>query len=137
MLLRHLGASRQEDLIALGVDDARPRLIACLELNLALESLDLLLVQEVAVLVPVLDTLLGVHKALVGWDSRARDEGLSFLDLRLLSINDRNLSLLSARYWRLSRGWLLSVGGLLRSLRSNCSGRQRVVCVVLSRWAKR
>lgn len=130
----------QEDLVALGVDDAGARLVARLELDLALERLDLLLVQEVAVLVAVLDVLLLADQALVGRQRRARHV-LRLLILRLLllflllliAISDGDLGLLSARYGRLCLGRrrLLSLCRLLGRLHGRPSSRHRVVCRVL------
>src|SRR3569833_1776594 len=59
------------NLVAIGVDDARARFVARAKLHLAFERLDLLLVQKIAVLVPVLDALLARQDALAGRRGRA------------------------------------------------------------------
>jgi hypothetical protein len=85
--------------VAIRVDDARARLVARLELDLALELLDLLLVQEIAILVAVLDALLAGQDFLPGdscerWLGRARDgwvvlRGLGGWNLLLLVVRRR------------------------------------------------
>ena len=54
-LVGHLG--RRLNLLTRGVDDARPRLVSCLEFDLPFEGLHLLGVQQIAILIPVLDLL--------------------------------------------------------------------------------
>lgn len=61
-LVGHLG--RRFNLLARGVDDARPRLVPCLELDLPFERLHLLGVQQIAILIPVLDLLLAADDLL-------------------------------------------------------------------------
>ena len=53
-----LRAIRLGDFIAIRVDEASAGFIARLELDLALESLDLFLIQEVAMLISILNALL-------------------------------------------------------------------------------
>lgn len=100
---------RTDDLIPGGVNDARPRLVLGLELDLALERLNLLLVEQVAVLVAVLDALLlgeELLALLVDELGCARDGlvwSLLVLDCRWLLC-----------HW-LVDGWLLGGGGGLTS----------------------
>ncbi len=106
------------DLVPGGVDDARPRLILSLELDLALERLDLLLVEQVPVLVAVLDPLLLRHH-------------LVALGLKLGCARDGLLRglVLIRRWWLLCCPRLRGLGDL--------AGRRvyRVVCVILEKPA--
>lgn len=61
-LVGHLG--RRLNLLTRGVDDARPGLVPCLELDLPFEGLHLLGVQQIAILIPVLDLLLAADDLL-------------------------------------------------------------------------
>jgi hypothetical protein len=100
------------NLVAVRVDKARARLVAGLELDLALQLLDLLLVEEIAILVAVLDAFLPGQDFLPGDDGegrfwRARDGWLV-----LWRRGDWNLFLLAARR-RVDLWWRgLSVCGL-------------------------
>lgn len=69
------------DLIAVGVNDASAGLVSSLELDLALKCLDLLLIQEVAMLIAVLDTLLAAQNLVARRGRGTRDTGLGFLGL--------------------------------------------------------
>lgn len=57
-------ASTELNLVAIGIDDTCSRLILGLELNLALERLNLLLVEKVTILITILDLLLPRDDAL-------------------------------------------------------------------------
>lgn len=57
-------ASTELNLVAIGIDDTCSRLILGLELNLALERLNLLLVEKVTILITILDLLLPRNDAL-------------------------------------------------------------------------
>lgn len=97
----------RRNLMSLGVDDASSGFVASLEFDFALESLDLLFIQQIAVLVAVLDTFLFTKDTRLGNRWGARDPGvLSFgwLACRLLG---RDLGRI-----------LLSLDGFGRSCRS-------------------
>jgi hypothetical protein len=71
-----------------------------------------------------------VHQLLVA-QKRARDRGLAFLRLLLLSICDGNLGLLLASGGGLDGRCLLSIDRLLRGLCGRRDGREGAVCVIL------
>jgi len=64
------------NLVAVGINKAGTRLVTCLKLNLALEGLDLLFVEEVAVLIAIFDALLASNNRMAGWGRGAGDGGL-------------------------------------------------------------
>ncbi len=127
LLPGRLHARGQQNLVALGIHHARARLIPRLELDLALERLDLLRIEEVAVLVAVLDALLGVDQALAGGhDWGARDLGVGLLGDGLLRVGDGDLALLAA-------GDDGGLGGLLRGLGRGRGRGDGEVIIVLCR----
>ena len=113
-------ALRGSNLVALSVNKTRSGLVSCLELNLALERLNLLLVQEISVLVPVLNAFFTGQDLMALWKWCSRNAGL-FRLLRLSATNG-DLSLL-----------LRNLGSLrlLRSRNSCDRDRERRVSVVL------
>ncbi len=115
---------RLRDLIAIGINNAGACLVPGLELNLALESLDLLLVQEVAVLVTILNALLARENLMTGLGRCARDIRLCCV-VGLIPCYNRDLGLLTAANRDLLRRW-----GCLGCWRRRY-GAQRGIGVVL------
>ena len=107
---------RLRDLVAIGFNKAGACLVARLELNLALKSLDLLLVEEVAVLIAILNALLAGHNRMARRGRGARDGGLP---LNNADLGRRN-------------GGLGNNGGLrLLGRRDRLDGGQRAVRIIL------
>lgn len=82
------------DFIAFRIDHPCARLITCLELDLAFKSLYLLLIEKVAVLITVFNTLLTGKNSLAGRGWRAGYIGLSVFNrclLLWLFLNNRGL----------------------------------------------
>lgn len=103
------------NLVAVGINKAGPRLVACLELDLALEGLDLLFVKEVAVLIAIFDALLASNNRMAGRGRGTGDSGLL--------LNNGNLG---RRNCRLNDGSLRLFGG------GDCrDGGQRAVRIIL------
>lgn len=104
------------NLVAVDINKAGARLVACLELDLALEGLDLLLVKEVAVLIAIFDALLASNNRMAGRGRGAGDGGLL--------VNNGNLGRRNCR--------LRNDGSLRLFGRGDCrDGGQRAVRIIL------
>jgi hypothetical protein len=86
-------ALRRGNFVAIGIDKTCPGLVSCLKLNFSFQRLDLLLVQEIAVLIPVLNALLAGQHLVTAGKRRARNTRLLFL--LGLTASQRDLGLLS------------------------------------------
>jgi hypothetical protein len=121
----HVGMGRRDgrlrlnglrNLVAVGINKAGARLVARLKLDLALEGLDLLLVEEVAVLIAIFDALLASNNRMAG---RGRGTGYGGLLVNNGNLGRRNCRLGNYRSLRLFG-------------RGDCrDGRQRAVRIIL------